>query len=310
MLPARRRRRRQEEFLGDPRRPAPRPRMVCAGLYRGAQDSRRNPDLRHARGEGEIRKDQADCMGCLSQCAFSSWADNEKNTTGRLADPRSFCIQKTLQDIAHGGPVEQNLMFAGHSAFRFKNGPVLLERLRADGEAAGRAHPDRRLSDAVLVSRRGYCCWPCRHLRAVLVAAGAAAARDALLGLDLGRPGDDADRPGQELSGNGSICAPICRCRSSKSIRAGARSRIRAATTGWMLQPAQRHPHRAGYRRRPRPLHEAADARSPVRYRAEPGVVGRISQCGDGWCRLDVGGRDGYIRTGHIWGVDRDERIG
>ena len=70
-----------------------------------------------------IRRDQADCMGCLSQCSFSSWADNEKNSTGRLADPRSFCIQKTLQDIAHGGPVEQNLMFAGHAAFRFKTDP-------------------------------------------------------------------------------------------------------------------------------------------------------------------------------------------
>jgi NAD(P)H-dependent flavin oxidoreductase YrpB (nitropropane dioxygenase family) len=73
--------------------------------------------------EKMIRKDQADCMGCLSQCAFSSWADNEKNSTGRLADPRSFCIQKTLQDIAHGGDVEDNLMFAGHSAFRFKTDP-------------------------------------------------------------------------------------------------------------------------------------------------------------------------------------------
>ncbi|MDQ3145266.1 MAG: nitronate monooxygenase [Pseudomonadota bacterium] len=70
-----------------------------------------------------IRKDQADCMGCLSQCAFSSWAENEKNSTGRLADSRSFCIQKTLQDIAHGGPVDENLMFAGHSAFRFKSDP-------------------------------------------------------------------------------------------------------------------------------------------------------------------------------------------
>jgi nitronate monooxygenase len=89
-----------------------------------------------------IRRDQAECMGCLSQCAFSSWADNEKNTTGRLADPRSFCIQKTLQDIAHGQPVEQNLMFAGHSAFRFKKDPFysngfvptvkqLFERIRA-----------------------------------------------------------------------------------------------------------------------------------------------------------------------------------
>ncbi len=70
-----------------------------------------------------IRKDQADCMGCLSQCQFSSWADNEKNSTGRLADPRSFCIQKTLQDIAHGGDVENNLMFAGHGAYRFRQDP-------------------------------------------------------------------------------------------------------------------------------------------------------------------------------------------
>jgi NAD(P)H-dependent flavin oxidoreductase YrpB (nitropropane dioxygenase family) len=73
--------------------------------------------------KAEIRKDQTDCMGCLSQCGFSSWADNETNTTGRLADPRSFCIQKTLQDIAHGGDTEANLMFGGHSAFRFAKDP-------------------------------------------------------------------------------------------------------------------------------------------------------------------------------------------
>ena len=71
----------------------------------------------------DIRKDQADCMGCLSQCLFSSWADSETNSTGRLADPRSFCIQKTLQEIAHGGDVEQNLMFAGHAAYNFKRDP-------------------------------------------------------------------------------------------------------------------------------------------------------------------------------------------
>jgi NAD(P)H-dependent flavin oxidoreductase YrpB (nitropropane dioxygenase family) len=70
-----------------------------------------------------IRKDQADCMGCLSQCGFSSWAENETNSTGRLADPRSFCIQKTLQDIVHGGDPEWNLMFGGHSAYRFASDP-------------------------------------------------------------------------------------------------------------------------------------------------------------------------------------------
>ncbi|PAX06668.1 NAD(P)H-dependent flavin oxidoreductase [Sphingomonas lenta] len=73
--------------------------------------------------KAEIRKDQADCMGCLSQCLFSSWADTETNSTGRLADPRSFCIQKTLQDIAHGGDTDRNLMFAGHAAYNFKRDP-------------------------------------------------------------------------------------------------------------------------------------------------------------------------------------------
>ncbi|ROT95290.1 nitronate monooxygenase [Altererythrobacter sp. FM1] len=71
----------------------------------------------------QIREDQAACMGCLSHCGFSSWKDHDDYTTGRLADPRSFCIQKTLQDIAHGGPVDENLMFAGHAAYRFKQDP-------------------------------------------------------------------------------------------------------------------------------------------------------------------------------------------
>ncbi len=70
-----------------------------------------------------IRKDQADCMGCLSHCAFSAWKDHDGHMTGYLADPRSFCIQKTLQDIAHGADPEHELMFAGHSAFNFKTDP-------------------------------------------------------------------------------------------------------------------------------------------------------------------------------------------
>jgi len=70
-----------------------------------------------------IRKDQKDCMGCLSHCGFSSWKDHDDFTTGRLADPRSFCIQKTLQDIVHGGDPDDNLMFAGHGAYKFKLDP-------------------------------------------------------------------------------------------------------------------------------------------------------------------------------------------
>lgn len=71
-----------------------------------------------------IRIDQAECMGCLSQCRFSNWATNEEWTTGKLPDPRSYCIQKTLQSIAHDGSVQDNLAFAGHSAYRFKDDPL------------------------------------------------------------------------------------------------------------------------------------------------------------------------------------------
>jgi nitronate monooxygenase len=71
----------------------------------------------------EIREDQINCMGCLSACQFSNWAQNEEGTTGKKADPRSFCIQKTLQRISHSDDVEFQLMFAGHNAYRFGKDP-------------------------------------------------------------------------------------------------------------------------------------------------------------------------------------------
>jgi len=71
----------------------------------------------------EIVEDQGNCMGCLSQCRFSNWSEGEEGTTGKRADPRSFCIQKTLQDIAHGGSLEDNLMFAGYNAYKFAGDP-------------------------------------------------------------------------------------------------------------------------------------------------------------------------------------------
>ena len=76
----------------------------------------------------EILKDQADCMGCLSTCRFSNWSQHEPNfDNGKRADPRSFCIQKTLQDIAHQSDqdavLDRNLMFSGHNAYRFGSDP-------------------------------------------------------------------------------------------------------------------------------------------------------------------------------------------
>jgi len=71
----------------------------------------------------EILTDQIECMGCLSACQFSNWAQNEHGTTGKKADPRSFCIQKTLQEISHSEETENQLMFSGHNAYRFALDP-------------------------------------------------------------------------------------------------------------------------------------------------------------------------------------------
>ncbi len=59
----------------------------------------------------------------------------------------------------------------------------------------------------------------------------------------------------------------------------------------------------------PRPLHQAASDQSPVRFLAQPGVVGRVSNCAGEWCEFDVKGRRGHIRADHIWGVDPGEEV-
>jgi SH3-like domain-containing protein len=80
--------------------------------------------------------------------------------------------------------------------------------------------------------------------------------------------------------------------------------------TGWMLVSLLSDTRTAIVRgERPAPMLEEPDEAARVRYRAEPGVVGRISRCADGWCHFDVGGRGGYLRVDRIWGVGRDETV-
>lgn len=72
----------------------------------------------------QIQTDQANCMGCLSQCLFSNWSQHgEGNSTGRMADPRSFCIQKSLQNVSHQGDMDNFLMFSGSEGYRFGEDP-------------------------------------------------------------------------------------------------------------------------------------------------------------------------------------------
>ncbi len=80
---------------------------------------------------------------------------------------------------------------------------------------------------------------------------------------------------------------------------------------GWMLV-TMLSDHRTAIVRpgQPRSIRSDPGDQASVRYRAEPGVVGRISKCrGDGWCRIEIGKRDGYVRTSDLWGVADNEVV-
>ena len=76
-------------------------------------------------------------------------------------------------------------------------------------------------------------------------------------------------------------------------------------TTGWMLQRLLSDARTALVTgSEARPMRRDPGESAPIRYLAEPGVVGRLSKCGGGWCLLDVRGRQGYMRIEHFWGLD------
>ena len=59
----------------------------------------------------------------------------------------------------------------------------------------------------------------------------------------------------------------------------------------------------------PRDIRVNPNANAPVRYRAEPGVVGRIKKCDGTWCKFEIGKRQGYIAQGELWGVNEGETL-
>ena len=56
-----------------------------------------------------------------------------------------------------------------------------------------------------------------------------------------------------------------------------------------------------------RDIRTKPEANAPVRYRAEPGVVGRIEKCNGTWCRFQVGKRQGWVAEGDLWGLSQGE---
>ena len=59
----------------------------------------------------------------------------------------------------------------------------------------------------------------------------------------------------------------------------------------------------------PRPIRTEPNDGARTRYLAQPGVVGRIGDCGSGWCHIEIGRREGYVRTADLWGVAPNEVV-
>jgi len=75
-------------------------------------------------------------------------------------------------------------------------------------------------------------------------------------------------------------------------------------TQGWMQANLLSDKRTAIVRDEVRPMREKPNADARIVWRAEPGVVGKISDCANGWCKFDVTGRLGYIEAAHIWGAN------
>ena len=78
-------------------------------------------------------------------------------------------------------------------------------------------------------------------------------------------------------------------------------------TTGWMIGNLVSDQRTGMVKDGVADLREAPNAEAKVVWRAELGVVGRLSHCADGWCKLDVTGRGGFVEETKLWGVDPAE---
>jgi len=56
-------------------------------------------------------------------------------------------------------------------------------------------------------------------------------------------------------------------------------------------------------------LRDSADARSDIVAHVEPGVLGSVKKCADGWCRLTGAGFDGWMEQERLWGVYPNEKL-
>ena len=114
--------------------------------------------------------------------------------------------------------------------------------------------------------------------------------------------------PGRNYPEPGFTSAATCRFGWSRYIETWRLIQDPDGAQGWMLVTMLSDRRTAIVKPgEPRAVRADRNEGAKVRYMAEPGVVGRIDKCkGDGWCRIEIGKKDGYVRTSDLWGVERE----
>lgn len=76
---------------------------------------------------------------------------------------------------------------------------------------------------------------------------------------------------------------------------------------GWMLGEFVSHKaHTAMIRGTVTEIRENRDGSGHMMWRAEPGVIVRVlGDCKDGWCHIDINGRQGFVPASALWGGEK-----
>ncbi|HMO69659.1 MAG TPA: SH3 domain-containing protein [Novosphingobium sp.] len=73
---------------------------------------------------------------------------------------------------------------------------------------------------------------------------------------------------------------------------------------GWMLARFLTRERGAIVQGRgPADIRDAGNPAARLRWRAEPGVTGKLGECVAGWCEFDAGGHKGWVEQRRLWGA-------
>jgi SH3-like domain-containing protein len=87
------------------------------------------------------------------------------------------------------------------------------------------------------------------------------------------------------------------------------RIRDSSGTEGWVHQALLQGRRYAIVAGETRALRRTAQDDAAIVARLEPGVIGRLLECKESWCRLEAGGFRGWLKRQEIWGVYPQEVV-